>query len=34
MRRELPAPCLGLLEHMASPDPSALATHIVLPMTG
>ena len=31
LRRELPAPCLGLLEHMGAPDPATLATQIVLP---
>ncbi|PKM09244.1 MAG: dethiobiotin synthase [Gammaproteobacteria bacterium HGW-Gammaproteobacteria-4] len=34
LRRELPAPCLGVLEHSPSPDPAALATRIVLPMIG
>jgi len=29
LRRELPAPCLGLLAHTASPDPAALAAQIV-----
>lgn len=34
LRRALPAPCLGVLGHSPSPDPTVLATHIVLPMAG
>jgi dethiobiotin synthetase len=31
LQRVLPAPCWGRLPHAATPDPRAMATHLVVP---